>query len=162
MSDSNTKATRRMARAAWLGSFALLFAGAVCFSGCGAGMAAMAVEQQKKERKDKKKKKQKNALLAGAAGDTARVYSSTQTRLQWSPPTTRVNGAPLGSDLAGYKLYRGPRSRYYDTVVDLPNPLTTQYVFDTLDPGTYYFAVSAYDNGGLESGYSNEATKMIQ
>ena len=154
------KTTRRAFRAAWIGSFALLFAGAVCFSGCGAGLTAAALERQKQSRKAKKKKRQKRALLASAAGGTAAV--SSHTRLRWDPPTHRVNGAPLGSDLAGYKLYRGPRPRYYDSIVELPNPLTTEYVYDTLPPGTYYFAVSAYDRAGLESGYSNEATKMIQ
>jgi hypothetical protein len=47
----------------------------------------------------------------------------------------------------------------YSDVVDAG--MTTSYTISGLAPGTYYFAVRAYDASGNESGYSNEASKTI-
>ncbi|RMG08587.1 MAG: fibronectin type III domain-containing protein [Planctomycetota bacterium] len=133
--------------------FLLLGGGLAAFSGCGptAAYGAYAL----KERHDKKKERRRRRRAATAV-------SPHDARLSWTPPTHRVDGSPLGSDLAGYKVYYGTRSRTYTTVVDIPNPLTTQHLIENLPPGRWYFAVSAYDRQGLESGYSNEADKFIQ
>ena len=140
-------------RAAWLGSFACLLGAALCFSGCG-GVALAAWETELKRGSQKKTGHSHAQQVVPSTPGTA--------RLRWTPPTHRVNGEPIGADLAGYKLYRGSRSRYYDTVIDIPDPLTTDYTLDSLPPGTHYFAVSAYDTQGRESGYSNEASKQVQ
>ena len=115
-------------------------------AGCGPTTVAAAIYASQ-DRKSSSKKKTSSA--------------SRTAELRWLPPTHRVTGEPLGNDLAGYKLYRGSASRTYDTFVDIPDPLTTTYIFDTLPPGRYYFAVSAYDTNGLESGYSNERDRLI-
>ena len=52
----------------------------------------------------------------------------------------------------GYKVYYGNASRTYQPPEDAGNQ-TTHMI--SLDPGTYYFAVTAYNNYG-ESGYSVE------
>lgn len=119
---------------------------ATCLVGCGPTTVAAAIIASQEKKSSSKKK-------TSSASRTA--------KLSWSPPTHRVNGEPLGSDLAGYKVYRGTASRTYDTVVDINDPLMTTTEFTTLPPGRYYFAVSAYDQNGLESGYSNEADKLI-
>src|SRR5437867_940744 len=61
--------------------------------------------------------------------------------------------------LSGYKLYYGTVSRNYTTVVDVGN--RTTYAVTGLAPGTYYFAVTAYDILGSESGYSNEVFTTV-
>lgn len=136
----------------WLGSAAIWLGAALAVQGCGPGIA-LGVTALDKE---------KNSKGYQNLPPPADAPSSRDARLAWDPPTHRVNGEPLGADLRGYKIYRGTRSRYYDTVVDQADPLNTQFVFNDLPPGTYYFAVSAYDHNGLESGYSNEATKLIR
>lgn len=61
----------------------------------------------------------------------------------------------LEPDLAGYKLYIGKSSRNYTQFVTLGR--TTQYTFQNLINGTtYYFTLTAYNQSGLESSYSNE------
>jgi hypothetical protein len=134
--------------------------GCVASSGCGPALAATVVEMEKKKEADekKKKKKKKQQQLQG----NSFIAGPGSARLSWTPPTSRVDGTPLGSDLAGYKVYRGTTSRTYDTVVDLANPLTTNHFFDQLPPGRYYFAVSAYDSQGVESGYSTEVDKLVE
>ena len=58
-------------------------------------------------------------------------------------------------DLAGYKIYIGKSSRKYTQVMDLG--LTTRYTYSFLMDGTpYYFALSAYNQQRIESGFSSE------
>ena len=58
-------------------------------------------------------------------------------------------------DLAGYKVYYGTSSRVYGTPIILG--LTTTTTLMGIVPGVkYYFAVTAYNASGQESGYSNE------
>jgi len=64
------------------------------------------------------------------------------------------------TDLAGYKLYYGNASRTYTTTITIPNPTAVTYSID-LPVGTYYFALTAYDLGTNESGYSNEVSTSI-
>ncbi len=57
----------------------------------------------------------------------------------------------------GYKIYYGSESGTYQA----PNDVGAQTTYSlSLDPGTYYFAVSAYNNYG-ESGYSEEVPCTI-
>lgn len=64
------------------------------------------------------------------------------------------------SDLAGYKVYFGTTSRTYGAPIILGK--VTTYTVTGLTPGvTYYFAVTAYNTAGLESGYSNEVSATI-
>ncbi len=85
-------------------------------------------------------------LLLGA---TAKAQSVT---LEWDPNSE--------SDLAGYKVYYGTASRTYGSPIVLGK--VTTYTVTGLTPGTtYYFAVTAYNTAGLESGYSNEVFTTI-
>ncbi|MBL0715215.1 MAG: fibronectin type III domain-containing protein [Desulfosarcina sp.] len=61
------------------------------------------------------------------------------------------------ADLAGYNLYYGTSSRKYGTPV--PVGKSTNYSIDNLKNGTkYYFAMTARDNSGNESGFSSEVS----
>jgi hypothetical protein len=62
-------------------------------------------------------------------------------------------------DLAGYRLYYGTASGHYQFVIDVGK--TTTYTVSGLAIGTYFFAITAYNRSGLESGYSNEVSKDI-
>lgn len=65
-------------------------------------------------------------------------------------------------DLAGYRLYVGTASGQYGEPVDVGN-LTEHTMQIAPQYGTtYYFAVTAYDTSGNESGYSDEASLFIQ
>jgi hypothetical protein len=63
------------------------------------------------------------------------------------------------SDLAGYKVYYGTSSRTYTTITNVGK--VTTYTVLGLVPGTYYFAVTAYNTSGYESSFSNEVIKTI-
>ncbi len=61
-------------------------------------------------------------------------------------------------DLAGYKVYMGTESGVYGDPVDVTEPT---FLFEGLEVGTYFFAVTAFDTANNESGFSNEASKTI-
>jgi len=64
------------------------------------------------------------------------------------------------TDLAGYKIYYSVNSRDYNNSVDVGN--VTSFTISGLTTGiTYYFAVTAYDFAGNESGFSQEVSAMI-
>jgi hypothetical protein len=75
--------------------------------------------------------------------------------LGWDPNTE--------TDLAGYRLHYGnnPRSQatYTQTVPINDRNATTWEL--TLPDGVYYFALTAVDLGGNESGFSNEVMAEI-
>lgn len=60
---------------------------------------------------------------------------------------------------AGYKVHFGTASGAYGTSVDVGT--RTTYTVTGLAAGTYYFAVTAYDSSGVQSGFSNEATAAV-
>lgn len=80
--------------------------------------------------------------------------------LSWEAPTTRTDGSPL-SDLAGYRILYGRMSETYDYTIEVDNPGVSTYVVENLVPGTWYFALQAYDADGVESDPSNEVSRTI-
>jgi cation transport regulator ChaC len=79
--------------------------------------------------------------------------------LTWQPPTDYTDGTPLV--IAGYHIHYGTQSQTYTSTVDVTNPGLTTYVVDNLPAGTYYFAVTAYDASGQESGDSPELSTTV-
>jgi hypothetical protein len=83
-----------------------------------------------------------SALQPAYAGDVT---------LEWDPNTE--------TDLAGYKIYYGTASGSYSTPI--PIGLQSTYTITGLEPGTYYFAVTAFNSDGLESAFSNEVSTAV-
>jgi hypothetical protein len=84
---------------------------------------------------------------AGSATCTFEVTPTAQVTLEWDPNTE--------TDLAGYRIYVGTASGVYGAPIDVG--LATTYTVTNLQSGhTYYFAVSARNAAGQESGKSNE------
>jgi hypothetical protein len=75
-----------------------------------------------------------------------------EATLSWDP-----NAEPT---LAGYKIYYGTTSGTYGAPLNAGN--ATTFTVTGLGPGTYYFALTAYDTSGIESGFSNEVSKTFE
>jgi hypothetical protein len=60
-------------------------------------------------------------------------------------------------DIAGYKIHYGLESGSYTTVTDV-GKFTSCSLSDLEEGKTYYFAATAYNEAGYESGYSNEVS----
>ena len=80
--------------------------------------------------------------------------------VSWDIPTTNADGSDL-DDLAGFNIhYRLASGNFSDTEVINDNTATSAVITD-LQPGTWYFAVSAFDRAGNRSALSAEANKVI-
>src|ERR1700722_1081660 len=80
--------------------------------------------------------------------------------LIWSPPGVNTDGSPL-TNLAGYYVHFGTSEASLTQIIELTDASATTYVVSNLSPGTYYFAVSAYNSLGLEGAWSNIASKTL-
>jgi hypothetical protein len=81
--------------------------------------------------------------------------------LAWQAPTSNADGTPLG-DLAGFRVYYGtvsPLTVDNSTAVDVGN--VTSHTVSDLQPGTYYFAVSAVDQNDNASQMSDEVSAEV-
>ncbi len=91
-----------------------------------------------------------SASLLLAALFPTRLAASTLT-LAWDPNKE--------SDLAGYKIYYGTRSGYYDSAIDAG--YVTQYTVTGLVAETqYYLVLTAYDIFYNESEFSDEVSGL--
>ncbi len=86
--------------------------------------------------------------------------SSSGLTFGWQAPTENSNGTPI-TNLAGYKIHYGTASQQYTQVVEVSNPSLSRYVMDSLSSGTYYFAITAYNSQGIESGLSGEVSTTL-
>ena len=81
--------------------------------------------------------------------------------LSWTAPTQNEDGTTL-TDLDGYFIYYGTTpGGPYPIVVELTDETLTSTVITGLVADTYYFVATAYNIPGVESQYSNEATKIV-
>ena len=106
-----------------------------------------------------------SAASTGASTSAASVASNPADKsvtLSWSPPTQNSDGSSL-SNLAGYTLHYGTSSEDYTGSIEITNPTATSYVVSdsNFPPGTYYFAISAYNAQQVSSSLSGEISITV-
>jgi hypothetical protein len=93
-------------------------------------------------------------LFATPRADVTATVAGNAVVFAWDPNTE--------PDLAGYNVYQGTHTGGPYTKIGSVGVMATPTFTVTLsNNGTYYFVVSAFNLGGLESGYSNEVSKII-
>jgi len=96
------------------------------------------------------------ALLAPRHALRADPHPPVEAVLRWTAPSRNEDGTPL-TNLAGYNVHCGETSGNYPVVLDAGT--ATEFVVTGLERGRiYYFAVSAYNEDGIESTKSGEIT----
>ncbi|MBI5049218.1 MAG: carboxypeptidase regulatory-like domain-containing protein [Deltaproteobacteria bacterium] len=93
---------------------------------------------------------------------TATPFSTSQIRLDWSPPvTTNTDGSTI-RDLKGYNIYRGTALNPTSLYASLQNSQTAGTVsYVDSNAGyfnTYYYRITAVNTSGIESAYSANAS----
>jgi major membrane immunogen (membrane-anchored lipoprotein) len=89
------------------------------------------------------------------SSDTQNISTTSGKTLEWTAPTTRSDSTPLSlSEIQGYRVYYGTSPSDMTMLVDL-NDTITDFTVESIPSGNYYFAVTAYDMDGVESGFSN-------
>jgi hypothetical protein len=79
--------------------------------------------------------------------------------LSWEAPATRADGRPL-LDLAGFKVHIGALPGVYTREEEAG--IATSFTVGELEPGTYHFAVSAYDAAGNVSELSAPVSATLE
>jgi len=100
------------------------------------------------------------ASLAAFSIAVTQVGSGSAT-VHWTPPTQNSNGTAL-TNLAGYRIHYGTKSTALDKLVQLNGTGLTSYYIGNLAPATYYFAITAVNSAGMESSFSNLASKVVK
>lgn len=75
--------------------------------------------------------------------------------LEWSAPAGEQS-------LAGYRIYYWRDNDGGRRSIDVPNPRSDRFRIRRLSPGTYHFALTAYDVNGSESLLSNVLSKTLR
>ena len=102
-----------------------------------------------------------NAALNAFNIDVIAVGSGAAT-LSWTPPTENIDGSTMmPGDLAGYRVYYGTTAGFYPNSKTISNPGVSSDMLENLSPGTWFFVVTAFNQSGLESDFSNMASKSI-
>jgi len=94
-----------------------------------------------------------NKWMAGLIGFLA-AFVSVNAFAASVIGTWNANTEP---DLAGYKVYYGTAPGVYGAPIDVGN-VVTHTVTNLAEKTTYYFALTAYDTSGNESGKSMEVS----
>ena len=111
--------------------------------------------------------------------DTLAVVVTQPVELSWLTPTQNTDDSCLDA-IQSYKLSYGVSSGNYSSTVNLDLGagqvscvqsgfdnvcsapiMTCSYTIDSLEAGTWYFALQAVDSVGVQSGLSNEASKLV-
>lgn len=79
--------------------------------------------------------------------------------VSWTPPLSNTDGSSL-LDLAGYKIYYGTSSRAYSSSLAIDEGLAS-FVLEGLGEATWYFAMTAVNDAGIESNYSEEVSFRV-
>ncbi|MCG8017174.1 MAG: hypothetical protein JAY97_13260 [Candidatus Thiodiazotropha sp. 'RUGA'] len=83
-------------------------------------------------------------------------------QLSWVAPSTRTDGSFLDlSELAGYKIYSGPSSNNLELIADIEDGHVTSYDLSSMNAGSYFFGIVAYDTDGLNSPISERIEKTL-
>lgn len=116
-------------------------------SGCGGGSGASTSRNS-------------GPLATSSTPSATNASSGGTATLAWSAPTSNTNGSAL-TDLAGYHIHYGTNASSLSNTINIPSAGSVSYVVTGLTAGTWYFAISAYTNSGLESAISNVGSKTI-
>jgi hypothetical protein len=90
----------------------------------------------------------------------AAIPTTGSAALSWTAPTHNTDGTPI-TNLAGYHIYYGVSASAMTSTITVADAAETSYVVGGLAPGTYYFAVVAYNSAGMDSSKSNVGSKTI-
>lgn len=91
---------------------------------------------------------------------TVSAVGTGSATLSWTAPTQNTDGSVL-TDLASYRILYGRSANALDQEISLQNASLSTYVVENLTSGAWYFTVIAVNSDGVNSEFSNVASKTI-
>jgi hypothetical protein len=106
---------------------------------------------------------QTGTITVSATGASSKTVAVTLTvNAPTTSSATLTWNSNIDADLAGYKIYRATQSGTYGAALATVPTGTISYQATGLSANTtYFFVITAYDNAGNESPFSNEVSKSI-
>lgn len=92
---------------------------------------------------------------------TVTQSSLGSTTVTLTAPAQNTDGSPF-MDLAAYKLYFGMSAGEYPNEIYIDSPGISSYVIENLAPSTYFFVATAINQSSIESGFSNEISRVVE
>jgi hypothetical protein len=107
--------------------------------------------------------------LAGCGGDSEDAASTAPiaparggaVMLSLTPPTQTIDGTPLWSGFAGYRVYWGTSIGQYSHSANIDNPGVATYVVENLPSATWYFVATVVTRDGAESDFSDPVSVVL-
>ena len=96
--------------------------------------------------------------VVAATNPTQTEGSATVT---WAAPTQNTDGSSI-TDLSGYVIAYGTSPSALTQTVTVSNAAATSFTIQNLVAGTWYFAISAVESGGVSSSLSSVVSTTIQ
>jgi hypothetical protein len=100
------------------------------------------------------------AFTVTVAAAAAPASTADGVTLEWTAPLAAVDNSQL-TNLAGYRIHYGTSETALTNTIEVANPGVLSYVMQNLEPGTYYFAVRAFNDQGEVSDLSNVSSLSI-
>lgn len=100
------------------------------------------------------------STLASFSIDVVQMGAGAAT-VSWVPPVRNTDGSVL-QNLKGFLVHFGRSAADLNREIRINNASVSTYVIENLTAGTWYFAVSAFNSGNLESSLSNVRSKVIE
>lgn len=97
---------------------------------------------------------------SGSASDSVTI-SLRAALVRYDAPSQNTDGTSL-SDLAGFNIHYGNQSGNYTDMITVADGATLEQLVELPAAGTYFFAVSAFNDVGEESALSNESMRTVQ
>lgn len=80
--------------------------------------------------------------------------------LSWQVPDRNEDGSPLATPPT-FRIHYGRGSRDYQDTIELPERGASRHVFTSLEPGTWYLALTSVGPEGVESELSDEVVAQV-
>ena len=96
-----------------------------------------------------------------AAAATSPTPTTGTATLSWAAPVQNTDGSSI-TNLSGYVISYGTSAGALTQTVTVSDPTATSYTIQSLVAGTWYFAVSAVETGGVSSALSSVVSTTIQ
>jgi hypothetical protein len=80
--------------------------------------------------------------------------------VSWDIPTTNADGSNL-TDLDGFNVHYGQSSQAYTRLETVNDESLNSVLIEDLEPGSWFFVVTALDQAGNESALSAEVSKVV-
>lgn len=90
------------------------------------------------------------------------VVTFGSASLSWVAPTENTDGSEL-TDLAGFTIYYGTSEQQLNNTITIDSAETLNFIIENLSSNTtYFFSITAFNSTGVESAYTDVASKYIQ